>query len=87
MEENFYELINKMYIEMQEGFKDLGRGQEKLENQMILLENDLKPKVEAALDGYNLLNERFDRIERKYDALAVIVQGHDLEIKKLKRAK
>lgn len=101
MEEKVLELIEKMYCEMNKGFSELGSRQEKLENQMIGLENQmvglekqmvglengLKPKIEAALDGYNALYEKVEIIENKVDNLTEIVKGHDVAIDVLRRAK
>ncbi|MDX9871812.1 MAG: hypothetical protein RBT41_05300 [Clostridia bacterium] len=100
-EDKILNLMEKMYGEMQKGFTelrgditDLKSGQTKLESRMdkldgrmIIFENDLKPKVEAALDGYKSNTDRLDRIENKVDKLTEIVIGHDVAIEVLKRAK
>lgn len=86
--------MEKMYGEMQKGFtevnKRLGKleeGQDKLGNQVAKIENDLKPKIEVALDGYKVVYEKLENLENKVDQLAKTVEGHDVKIEAIKRAK
>lgn len=94
MEQKIFELMEKMYGEMQKGFtevnKRLGKleeGQDKLGNQVAKIENDLKPKIEVALDGYKVVYEKLENLENKVDQLAKTVEGHDVKIEAIKRAK
>jgi tetrahydromethanopterin S-methyltransferase subunit G len=83
LEEKIFNLMEKMYGEMQKGFNNLRsemqhgftetnkrldnleERQGKLEKQAAQIENDLKPKIEAALDGYNLVYEKLEVLEKK----------------------
>lgn len=94
MEQKIFELMEKMYGEMQKGFtevnKRLGKleeGQDKLGNQVAKIENELKPKIEVALDGYKVVYEKLENLENKVDQLAKTVEGHDVKIEAIKRAK
>ena len=98
LEEKVFELMEKMYSGMQNGFKEL-RGdtnqlKEELKNDIksvktgqIRFENDLKPKVEAALDGYRLVYEKLEVLENKVDKLAATVESHDVKIEVIRGVK
>lgn len=58
-----------------------------LGSQVIKLENDLKPKIEAGLDGYKVVYEKLELVEDKVDHLTDIVKSHDIEIKVIKGGK
>ncbi len=53
-------------------------------NQVIRLENDLKPKIEAGLDGYRLVIERLNTLENKVDNINTKVEKQEVEIKVIK---
>lgn len=79
MEDKSFELLTKMYSEMKEQFAavngrisaidgriDTLQSEVKtISNQVIRFENDLKPKVEAALDGYKQHADILERIEKE----------------------
>jgi chromosome segregation ATPase len=108
MEDKTFELMTKMYAEMKQGFAAVDKRFNTVESDIkclkddvgglkksvMNLENDLKPKVEAALDGYKMVYEklqdhdkRFDNIEQKVDNLTLRVTKHAGEIKNLKSVK
>jgi len=62
-----FELLTKMYSDMAEQFKEINR---KLDNKadkndIIRLENELNPKVQALFDGYKQHTDILDRIEKE----------------------
>lgn len=66
------ELMGKMYSEMKQGFANVNQRLDCLESDVkglkkdiIRIENDLKPKVEAALDGYKQHTDILGRIEKE----------------------
>ncbi len=77
MENKLFELMSKMYSEMKQGFSSVDKRFESVEKRLdniendiqglkkdvVRLENDLKPKVEAALDGYKQHTDILERIE------------------------
>ena len=97
MEEKIFGFMEKMYSEIQElrkGQDKLTVGQEKLENdiktlgnQVAQIENDLKPKIEVALDGYKVVYEKLEIIENKVDKLATTVESHDVKIEVIRGVK
>ncbi len=58
-----------------------------ISNQVVKLENDLKPKIEFALEGYQAVSERLTRLEEKIDILTLKVENHDVQIAILKNRK
>ena len=101
LDEKIIELMTKMYGEMQKGFTEVNKrlgnleeGQGKLEEdvkilgkQVAQIENELKPKVEAALDGYKVVYKKLDEIDNKVDKLGEIIENHDVKIELIKSAK
>ena len=69
MEDKVFELLEKMYSEMNEKFekiedtlKDVKKYQSKFE---VILENEIKPKISFSLEGYADTNEKLLSIESK----------------------
>lgn len=71
-----FELMTKMYAEMQNGFKNvnseikaLKSGQEELKREIrktnVVVENEIKPKIQALFDGYKQHGEQLARIEKE----------------------
>ena len=72
MEDKSFELLTKIYSEMKEQFTEVNSRIDTLQtevktigNQVTKFENDLKPKVEAALDGYTQHTDILERIEKE----------------------
>lgn len=79
MDEKVFDLITKMYSEMNQRFdsvdnkikdmdteiKFIGTEIKSLGNQVLKLENCLVPKVEALFDGYKQNTETLARIEKE----------------------
>ena len=68
-EDKIFDLMEKMYSEVQDGFKDIRGRLEKVETETlktnIAIEQDIKPKLDALFDGYKQNAERLDRIEHQ----------------------
>ncbi len=76
-----FELMTKMYAEMQEGFKKVGErfekvnGKlEKIENIVVQMETENKEKFGALFDGYKLNSEKLDRIEKEHGEKLEIIE-------------
>lgn len=93
-----FELMTRMYAEMKQGFANVDRRfadvdkrfenmDNKIENlskQVMSLKNGLKPKVEAALDGYKLVYEKLTDLSEKVDVINSKVEKQDVEIRVIK---
>lgn len=72
LEDKMFELMSKMYSEMKQNFANVDKRLDSIESDVkslkkdiIRMENDLKPKVEAALDGYKQHTDVLERIEKE----------------------
>lgn len=67
MDEKIFEFMTKMYSEIKQQFdvvnKKLDEKSDKTD--IIKLENDLVPKIEALFDGYKQTAEKLDHIEKQ----------------------
>lgn len=67
MDEKIFEFMTKMYSEIKQQFdvvnKKLDEKSDKTD--IIKLENDLVPKIEALFDGYKQNAEKLDHIEKQ----------------------
>lgn len=91
MDDKVFNLLEKMYAEMNERFdgvgkeiKELRQGQIKIES---ILENEVKPDIKLALQGYHDTNEKLTAIEQKLEAIESKIETHDVEISVIKRVK
>lgn len=89
MEDKTFELLTKMYSEMTERFsemtekfseinKQFGEVNRKLDekadkNDIVRLENELNPKVQALFDGYKQNTDILERIENKVNKQEEII--------------
>lgn len=101
LEEKIYELITKLYNEMQNGFTNV-RGDitdikgditdikgdiSDLKKGQIRLEHEFKEAKTALFDGYKQTCDRLDSLEHKVDKLAVTVESHDVKIEVIRCTK
>lgn len=67
MDDKLFELIEKMYSDLKNEIssvkKDLTNEIRTVGNQVLKLENDVNPKMEALFDGYKQNTETLERIE------------------------
>lgn len=61
--EKLFELMSKMYGEMQSGFKRVDERLDILESRVTIIEQDHGKKLDLLLDGYKQNAEKIDRIE------------------------
>lgn len=75
-EEQLFDLISKMYGEMQEGFKEIRQEMnggfkevrdrlDRVENTVVRIENEHGKKLSALFDGYVQHSDQLDRIEKE----------------------
>ena len=72
MEDKVFDLLEKMYVEMQEGFDGVNKRIDSLEtevketkNKIIFIEQEHGKKLTALFDGYKQNAEKLDRIENE----------------------
>ena len=82
MEEKIFELIEKMYIDMQEMKTNMATKQD-----IARLENKMDQNDKALFDGYKVNYEKLESLEEKVDRLEKNVQSQDVEIRVIKNAR
>lgn len=72
MEDKTFELLEKMYIEMRQGFKETNeRFKEtnerlaKIEGRVTIIQQDHGKKLDLLFDGYKQNSDKLDRIEKE----------------------
>lgn len=67
MEDKVFDLMEKMYAEMKQQFEEVNKKLDEKADKtdIVKLENDLVPKIEALFDGYKQNTEKLDRIEKE----------------------
>jgi len=67
MEDKAFELLTKMYSEITEQFKEVkAKLDEKADkSDIVRIENELNPKVNALFDGYKQHTDILERIEKE----------------------
>ena len=91
MDDKVFQLLEKLYIDMQNGFKHVDSRFDNLENRVLkiesTLENDIKPKVSLCLEELSSVKEKLSEHDKRFDSIEEKIVSHDVEIKVLKRAK
>lgn len=79
MEDKTFELLEKMYTEMQQGFKAVNERIDNVEGEVkkigATIDGDIKPKVEALFDGYKANTEKLELLADKVDDLQISVNN------------
>ncbi|SDO75384.1 hypothetical protein [Clostridium gasigenes] len=92
MEKDLFELMTKMYSEMQGGFEKVTTRLDSLETEIqdvkvevkktnLVIENDIKPSIHALFDGYVQNTESITRVEDELKNLRISI--NNLNIKTL----
>ncbi len=81
MDDKLFELIEKMYSEMQNGFTEVRGEIKNLNHSVIKLENKVDNNLKALYDGYNQNTEKLCMLEYKINDLSNKVERQELEIR------
>lgn len=98
--EKLFELIEKMYGDMQHGFKSLNTEIDTVKTDIkkidFKIDNYVMPKIEALFDGYkqnteniselkDVMNKRFDEVQLDINSLTVKTANSDSKIIELSK--
>ena len=87
LEDNMFELMSKIYSEIKQGFADVNGKIETLSKQVVNIENDLKPKVTTALDGYKAVYEKLQELQTEVMEVSKKVETQEVELRVVKSVK
>lgn len=93
MDEKVFELLEKMYVEMQEMKSnmatkdDLFNVERGLKLDLVRLENKMDQNHKALYDGYKLTYEKLESLEEKVNEIDKKVDRHDVEIRVIRNAR
>ena len=87
LENKPFELISKMHSEMKQGFAEINRKIGTPSEQMMHSENNLKPKVETALDGYKAVYEKLQELQTEVGEVSKKVETQEVELREVKNFK
>lgn len=69
MDKELFDLMTRMYNEMQSGFSAVNSRLAKMECEVtktnMVIENEIKPRIEALFDGYKQNVESITKLEEK----------------------
>jgi methyl-accepting chemotaxis protein len=90
-EDKTIELMEKMYSEMQSGFKRVEKKIGNVENEVkkvnFKIENDIETKASALFDGYKQVSEDITEIKDTIKEMADKLENQEVEIRVLKAVK
>jgi len=89
VEEKIFNLMEKMYIEMQEMKEKMATKDDirKLENNMVRMEDEVKDDIKILYDGYKQSIEGINDIKERLDKLSDKVENQEIKLQVLKTAK
>lgn len=98
MENKVFELLEKLYVEMQNGFTKVNDRIEKVETEVkqnskdiqkmqLTIENEIKPDLKMCISEIASIKEKQQEHDARFDAIEQKIESQDVEIKVLKRVK
>lgn len=95
MEDKTFELLTKMYNEFSEKFDKIDGKVDKLEKEMketntrltkieLCIENEIKPDIKAALEGYQMVYEELSEKGKSIEIINNKLEKQDVEITVIK---
>ena len=87
MDEKMFELMTKMYSELTEFRAETNKKFDRIENDIIRLENKLDTNSKALFDGYNQTYEKIVSVENAVNSLSSKVEKQEVEIKVIRGGK
>lgn len=87
MDEKVFDLMEKMYCELQEVRKDQKEMKNDIKQLGAKIDGEVLTKIEALFDGYKQNTEAIRELKDKVDALACKVDKQEVEIRVIKGAK
>ena len=87
--EKVYELIERMYTEIQKGFKQMDEKLDKKvdKTDIARIENDHGSKLEALFDGYQSIRETLEDHTKRLQRIEEKIETHDIQIQVLDKTK
>ncbi len=90
MDEKAFELLTKMYSEMQEmksEIKEMKQDISNINHTVVRIENSHGKRLEALFEGYQAVYEKQQEHDKRFDTIESKLEKHDLEIKVIKAVK
>lgn len=86
MDDKMFELMEKMYVEIQEMKSNMETKEDttKIDQRLAVIENKMDKNHKALYDGYKLTYEKVVALEGKVDVIDKKVDKHDVEIRVIK---
>jgi hypothetical protein len=73
MDDKIYDLLEKVYLEVKQNSNDIKTIQNQVNKTNIILENDVKPKIQVLFEGYEthtrLLEDIRDEVARHEEVI------------------
>ena len=84
MDDRVFDLLEKVYIELQETKKEVKDDIKNLSNRIIkieiLIENSIAVKINSLFEAQMVTNEKLAKVEQKIDKISQKVDKHDIRI-------
>ena len=87
MKDKTYELIEKLYMEMQKGFNETNNRIDAIEKTVIKIEHDHGEKLDILFDGQQAINEKLEEHTLRLDRIESKLGTHDIQIHVLDKTK
>ncbi len=91
MDEKVFDLLEKVYIELQDTKKELKQDIKCIDSRLtkleIKIENDISQKISALYEDREIVHDRLSKIEDKLDRIDNKIEKQEIEIKVLKGGK
>lgn len=84
MDDKLFELMTKMYSEMQQGFDKVHKELKEVRNDMVKIEDKLETNSKTLFDGYKQNYEKLTNVEKKLEDISSKVEKQDVEIRVIK---
>lgn len=86
-EDKIYNLLEKVYIEVQDTKNRVTNIEQKLTKVELIIENEIRPDIKGLYDTQSQVLAKLEEHDKRFDSIEAKLEKHDVEIRVIKAAK
>lgn len=86
-DDKIYNLLEKVYIEVQDTKNRVTNIEQKLTKVELIIENEIRPDIKGLYDTQSQVLTKLEEHDKRFDSIEAKLEKHDVEIRVIKAAK